>query len=25
LAGRTSPGLDEVASALCFRQPGTAR
>ncbi|OBI24557.1 YifB family Mg chelatase-like AAA ATPase [Mycolicibacter sinensis] len=25
LAGRNSPGLDEVATALSFRQPGTAR
>jgi magnesium chelatase family protein len=25
LAGRTSPGLDEVASALSFRQPGASR
>lgn len=25
LAGRTSPGLDEVAAALSFRQPGTQR
>ena len=25
LAGRTSPGLDEVASALSFRQPGAPR
>ncbi|SRX95900.1 hypothetical protein MSP7336_04173 [Mycobacterium shimoidei] len=25
LAGRTSPGLDEVATALSFRQAGTAR
>jgi magnesium chelatase family protein len=25
LAGRTSPGLDEVATALSFRQPGAAR
>lgn len=25
LAGRTSPGLDEVAAALSFRQPGAAR
>ncbi len=25
LAGRTSPGRDEVATALSFRQPGTSR
>ncbi len=25
LAGRTTPGLDEVATALSFRQPGSAR
>ena len=25
LAGRNSPGLDEVAAALSFRQPGTSR
>jgi magnesium chelatase family protein len=25
LAGRTSPGLDEVATALSFRQPGASR
>lgn len=25
LAGRTSPGLDEVAAALSFRQPGAQR
>lgn len=25
LAGRTSPGLDEVSAALSFRQPGAAR
>lgn len=25
LAGRNSPGLDEVATALSFRQPGTTR
>lgn len=25
LAGRVSPGLDEVAAALSFRQPGAAR
>jgi magnesium chelatase family protein len=25
LAGRTSPGRDEVAAALSFRQPGAAR
>jgi magnesium chelatase family protein len=25
LAGRSSPGLDEVAAALSFRQPGVAR
>jgi len=25
LAGRTSPGLDEVAAALSFRQPGAGR
>lgn len=25
LAGRSSPGLDEVAAALSFRQPGAAR
>jgi magnesium chelatase family protein len=25
LAGRTSPGLDEVAAALSFRQPGASR
>ncbi|MGB3663149.1 hypothetical protein, partial [Mycolicibacter algericus] len=25
LAGRNSPGLDEVAAALSFRQPGAAR
>jgi magnesium chelatase family protein len=25
LAGRTSPGRDEVATALSFRQPGAAR
>ncbi|HEU0190081.1 MAG TPA: YifB family Mg chelatase-like AAA ATPase [Mycobacterium sp.] len=25
LTGRTSPGLDEVATALSFRQPGAAR
>jgi hypothetical protein len=25
LAGRDSPGLDEVAAALSFRQPGASR
>ncbi len=25
LAGRASPGLDEVATALSFRQPGARR
>jgi magnesium chelatase family protein len=25
LAGRTSPGHDEVATALSFRQPGASR
>jgi magnesium chelatase family protein len=25
LAGRTSPGRDEVAAALSFRQPGASR
>jgi magnesium chelatase family protein len=25
LAGRASPGLDEVAAALSFRQPGAQR
>ena len=25
LAGRTSPGRDDVATALSFRQPGSSR